>query len=213
MNRFHCAKCGKRLKFPDEHAGKNAHCPRCNHSFQLPALKDPMDSAEAAVLNEFEVTAPRTSATVARTALDQRYLERLKRLILLNPASQVEIIAEREKFENRLTFHRAKIAAGHFQDLSVFALENLDPGDAQPFLIVITGSYQEHVRFENYPDASTILERCFPGETWDVVAAVGGYYNFSLPNSPLASTKSFDEVASRLKPGTYFVREVLLSTE
>lgn len=36
MIRAHCSKCGKRVKAPDEGAGKQISCPRCGKAIQLP---------------------------------------------------------------------------------------------------------------------------------------------------------------------------------
>ena len=46
MNRVICPKCGKRLKYPDNMAGKAAKCTKCDKSFLLPIPVTPPAQAD-----------------------------------------------------------------------------------------------------------------------------------------------------------------------
>lgn len=134
-------------------------------------------------------------------------LEQLLRGLDQNQASQVEVVKDAEKFENRIRFYKAKMAAGSFRGLSIVALDTCSESAKAPHVIVITGTHVEHVRFEEYP-SDAILQKCLPGQGWSAVEA-SGYYNFSLPNCGLASTKPFDDLVAELRKGLYRVRTVV----
>jgi hypothetical protein len=51
---FHCPKCGKGIKAPDDGGGKRGECPSCHQSVYIPTPEDKLEPLDLAPIDETE---------------------------------------------------------------------------------------------------------------------------------------------------------------
>lgn len=49
---FHCSHCGKKIKAPDEHAGKRGKCPSCKNSVYIPTPDEDIEPLRLSPVDE-----------------------------------------------------------------------------------------------------------------------------------------------------------------